>query len=381
MSGKLAGFWSYAHDDNRQTRGRILDLAEHLKDEYSLLTGNDLELFIDRDSVEWGDAWRSRIHDALDEATFFISIITPRYFTRQECRNEFLRFSGHAKSIGAPELVLPILYVEVDGLREDSEDEVVAAVAKTQYYPGLRLRFAGPNTEEYAADINQMARRLVRAAAEFSTSPTKLAEVTIPGSGIEDADDPDDEDDGLGFIDAIAQFEEALPQWQATIEAFPVAMGEISAASVAATERMERGDAEGKGFAYKVVVARELAEELEPPANRMLELGETYARQVVEIDPGVRAFIARSTEPDLDGNDAKTLATLVQSIRDLVTKSREAGTAFRTFQRTLAETRKRSRDLRPVLTKVDRSLQKVLDAQAVLDEWMRLADEGGPKSP
>src|SRR3712207_1805690 len=87
-----AAFWSYAHDDNKFDGDRVLRLAESLKQEYSLLTGGAFNIFVDRTSIAWGEEWRARIDAALTSTTFFIPIISPRYFQRAECRRELLDF-------------------------------------------------------------------------------------------------------------------------------------------------------------------------------------------------------------------------------------------------------------------------------------------------
>jgi hypothetical protein len=55
MVGVVAAFWSYTHVDNAADGSRILRLAERIKDEFALLTGEDLELFVDHESLKWGD--------------------------------------------------------------------------------------------------------------------------------------------------------------------------------------------------------------------------------------------------------------------------------------------------------------------------------------
>ena len=54
-SEAIAGFWSYTHDDNTLDDGGILELARLIKEEYSLLSGDPIDLFVDRDSIAWGD--------------------------------------------------------------------------------------------------------------------------------------------------------------------------------------------------------------------------------------------------------------------------------------------------------------------------------------
>src|SRR4051794_3545309 len=125
-AANAAAFWSYAHEDDDLDGGAILVLAERLASEFALITGEKLNLFVDRTGISWGEEWRVRIDNALVQTTFFIPVITPRYFTRDECRRELLAFHAQARSLEISELVLPILYVTVPGLDDDNPDEAVA---------------------------------------------------------------------------------------------------------------------------------------------------------------------------------------------------------------------------------------------------------------
>src|SRR5215208_356587 len=93
-------FWSYAHEDNELDGGNVVQLAQRLREEYSLITGGALSVFVDRTEIEWGDQWRRRIDESLAETTFFIPVVTPRYFSRPECRRELLTFVGKAEALG-----------------------------------------------------------------------------------------------------------------------------------------------------------------------------------------------------------------------------------------------------------------------------------------
>ena len=121
-----SGFWSYAHDDNKLDDGAILKLASLIMNEYDLLSGKPLKLFVDQESLSWGDEWRERLNESLTRTTFFIPIITPRYFTREECRRELMEFAAKAKGLGVEELILPILYVRPDNFTPENPDEAIA---------------------------------------------------------------------------------------------------------------------------------------------------------------------------------------------------------------------------------------------------------------
>jgi TIR domain len=109
----FVGFWSYVRDDDHADNGRITRLAERVRDEYAMLTGGPLEVFVDREAIEWGHEWQQRIDGALADTAFFVPVITPRYFASEACRAELLSFSGHAASLGVSELLMPLYYVEI----------------------------------------------------------------------------------------------------------------------------------------------------------------------------------------------------------------------------------------------------------------------------
>lgn len=79
------GFWSYVHADEEAEGGRIARLARDVRDQFQVLTSEPLELFLDRDPLSWGDAWRDKIDSNLASVAFFIPVLTPRYFMSPEC--------------------------------------------------------------------------------------------------------------------------------------------------------------------------------------------------------------------------------------------------------------------------------------------------------
>src|SRR6266511_2403370 len=106
-------FWSYAHRDDEAENGRIAGLARDVVAQYEMITGEMIELFLDTDSLEWGDEWRPKVDASLSSVAFFIPVLTPRYFQSVECRRELNFFARQATRLGVRELVMPILYVDV----------------------------------------------------------------------------------------------------------------------------------------------------------------------------------------------------------------------------------------------------------------------------
>ncbi len=373
-----SGFVSYVHQDNDKSGGKLLRLVDQIEDEFSLITGEDLALFIDRRSIEWGEEWRQRIESALQDTTFFIPIVTPKFFQSTECRSELMKFAGFARSMGAEELLLPIIFVGVDDLNEDSPDEAKALIARTHYVNWSQLRLVDDKSAEYQQAVNDLATRLATVSAAYA----EKAAVTPagPGPGAEDAD-VDWDDTEPGFIDHMVQVQEVMPRWQANLEAFPEPMTEIGVIAREAGTKMQEGDAQGKTFGYRVLVARETAEKMDAPASQLQRTGEEYASNLLAIDPGTRAAISLANMPQFQESETDPAREMFRSLLKMIATSRRVGATIEELIGNLAMPAKQYKDLRPPLKKMRAGLRSFLDGQAVYDEWERLIHDSPVYSP
>jgi hypothetical protein len=364
------GFWSYARADDEAEAGRITRLANLLASEYVMLTGEDLTIFVDRDDIAWGDEWRSRIDEALEGTTFFVPIVTPRYFKSAECRKELFTFDMHAESRGVRELLLPLLYVDVPDLSPESDDEAMALVARMQYERWTALRLAAEDSAEYRKGVNKLARRLVEISEEIGN---RLPSLTVDSAG-KVVDDIVEEEPGL--IDVMAEAENALPHWTSTLERLALFVKQLGELMQDAVQQIERSDARGKGFAGRLLAARALAARLQPLASKVLEVGTEYGSDLVKVDSGVITLIRQLGEmkDTLPEDQRRDACELFDALRELAGESRDTTHELAELLGSARNVAQLSRDLRPPLRDIDSGLRRVLDGQAVIDEWERLID-------
>lgn len=270
----IAGFWSYSHDDNERDGHALLRLAGHIQDEFALVTGETLTLFIDRNEVSWGDEWRRRIDATLAETTFFIPILTPLYFKRQECRRELLSFAGQAQSLGATELVMPILYVDVPDLTEDSSDEARALVARMQRVDWRELRLCPEISAEYRRAVHSLARRLAEISSRY--------EQTDNQSNVAHSGDADEEE---GLLDLLGVIEENLPAWQEILDDSDSIFGQLDAIGNSYKERLKRTDNIRGNAGPRLAILRQFAGDLEPLLRRLVQDAKSYSAACIELDP------------------------------------------------------------------------------------------------
>jgi hypothetical protein len=157
----VRAFCSYVHKDNENFGTAVEHLVEDIRALHEAETGRTLQIFFDRTDIGWGQDFRNAISDSVENATFFIPIITARYFQSEYCRDELLSFYGKCRSLGVTELILPIILAGGSQLRRDSDDELVRIVARIQYIDWSHIWPAGRDSPAWRIGVMQLVRRLV----------------------------------------------------------------------------------------------------------------------------------------------------------------------------------------------------------------------------
>ena len=348
MTDEAVGFWSYAHQDDEADGGGILRLATRLGEEYSLLTGDELTLFVDR-SIKWGDFWRQRIDGALAETTFFLPIVTPRFFRRDECRKELLEFAGQTQSLGVQEFLLPILYADVQDLREDSPDPALALVASTQHFDWRAVRLAGADSAEYRGALNQLATRLVEIAR--TVSARQLSVERSPAA----------EPKTLDLLQLVAA---RWPTLVNLIDEDRITEAQYRAIWDAQHARLARLTRSGRRGARPVVIA-ELARQLMPLAERHHEMTQEYAALAVELDSAVVSLFRQAATSD----DAMELIGDLRIDIEDINQRIDISQGVPDF---LISYAKESRYMQQLRDTFDRGDRYVDEGNAILGRWREL---------
>lgn len=373
----LLSFWSYVHADDEVDHGRVVQLGKDIVDNYQALTTESLELFLDRDDLHWGDEWRAKVDESLSNVAFFIPVITPRYFTRVECRRELKFFADRTRKLNIRALILPLLYIDVPALDEDDpDDDLVALVKEIQYERWTDLRFAERSSEQYRRAVDKLARELVQRVAAVERVDI-VAEVTASAS-----DDGDGEDDGEdpGFLEKMALLEEAMPRWVETLTSIGEEIERIGSIVQDAAQDMSRTDKEGKGFAARLTIARRVANEMSGPVEEIERLGKSYAVDLADIDDGMRDLLqlgGREAIDDETGESRQGFCSFMEVLRQLAEESDEGLGGIEGMVDASRPLDRMSKDMRPVLRRMRASLTALSEARTIIRSWVELGDSLG----
>ncbi|WP_425864780.1 toll/interleukin-1 receptor domain-containing protein [Arthrobacter sp. TWP1-1] len=379
-------FLSYAHADNEREGGRITHLADLIRSEFEFLTGETIEIFVDSAEIQWGQDFRARLDEAMQSTTFFIPVLTPTYFLREECRKEMVQFVSSATSLGLQELLLSIRYAPVLELCEGSSDELKDIAARMQFEPWDDVRLLDEASSQYRTRVNKLATRLVQLTRDLEARPVSLASGVrsikpgpvdskiIPGAIISVSDSQPDsgeeDEDAPGFLELMADFQPATEEWIQTLSSFEAAMNDFSGHFSEVSVKMSEANKKPNPFAAKIVLARKLASDVALPLEVMEKMSKEFSTGLLRIDPIIRVVLEKSKVEE----DETVKLEAVSGIQGLVVSSREAMASIAGAADSAKANSGMSRDLRPILRRFETALRNVVDGQDIIEGWVPLID-------
>jgi TIR domain len=156
---EVFGFFSYSRDDDRGSDGRLSNLRKAIQGELSAQLGRterNFGLFQDQEAIALDKMWETEIAKAIDQAVFFIPIVTPRAVGSPHCKFEFESFLARERALYRDDLVFPILYLPVLELEDERsrDDPVLSIIRKRQYVDWRTFRHLPGSVPEVSQSID-----------------------------------------------------------------------------------------------------------------------------------------------------------------------------------------------------------------------------------
>ena len=168
FSDDLVGFFSYSREDDEGFDDALSNFRKAIQRDLSAQLGRKKENFRiwqDRYAIPHGAPWRKEIADAIDQAVFFIPIVTPRAVESPFCAYEFETFLAREKQLGRGDLIFPILYIPVPELDDGSwkEHPVLKIVKERQYLDWCDYRPRKLSDDEIQTKLIHFCRNIASA--------------------------------------------------------------------------------------------------------------------------------------------------------------------------------------------------------------------------
>ena len=164
MVDKPDAFLSYTRFDDR--RRKISEFRTWLSDAVEEVSGHSFDIFQDIEGIGLGKKWQDVLDEMLDQARFFIPILTPKFFNSGPCRDELTKFLELERKSGRQDLVLPIYWIDCPVLEEGylkAKDELAQAIDERQRWDWRRLRLEPFDSKEVQRDLLALGSEIERA--------------------------------------------------------------------------------------------------------------------------------------------------------------------------------------------------------------------------
>lgn len=352
-------FVSYAHADNQLFDDAVKSLTEDLKGFYLAKTGNSLSVFFDRESIGWGEDWRSQIDGELKNAAIFMPVITMQYFNRPACRDELNAFNQSAKKLGAQYLILPVVISGADAIRPDHPIPEVAAIEALQFRNLEEAFLAGRGTPEWRRALSSLTDELISliARAELA-APEPSSEPTSDSSG----GVLDDDDD---FLTRMAELEELTPALTQEVEQV---LSDLNVWTQAVTESSTQINP-GLTVQQMRVASIAFADQLKRPSENLHDSGVKLAETVEKADAVMSSIQLHISQMPSQGerDSLRSLVLGVQGPEDL----REVVDNMAGILDSMVSVEVMSAPLRKSLKPARIGITKIQDAVRAVDRWGR----------
>jgi len=169
---------------------------------------------------------------------------------------------------------------------------------------------------------------------EVGASSAEALADAVSRSAQQDDTDPQ-EDDAAGFIDVLAEGEESIQQFGPVLESATAAINEIGGMLREVAGRIQESDANRGGFAGRLKIANELANNLGGPAGELEDAIASLAAHVEKTDLALTYIFDQLAQ---DPSELGQSREVMQSIIDLATAaegSMEGTAAMTQFARQL----------------------------------------------
>jgi cobaltochelatase CobT len=167
-------FLSYTRFDDRRERGKISQFRQELADEVQAVTAEPFDIFQDVDVIGLGEHWPGKLDEMLDQARFFVPILTPLYFKSKPCRGELEKFAQLERKAGRDDLILPI-YWRACPVLEDKElrtaDPLATLIDGRHRWDWRDLRHHSFRTRKVKLELEALAKRIDDARRRVAAGP------------------------------------------------------------------------------------------------------------------------------------------------------------------------------------------------------------------
>lgn len=354
-------FLSYAHRDDELSHGAITMLRERIQEEYTILTGDEANIFQDTKDIEWGADWKSVIEENLGAAKFFIPILSPTYLRSPYCLGELKRAASMFQELGLEDGICPIEFVDIARTLELMHDDQIATLLsdRQRCFSWKEHRNEDPDSFSYRSAVHEIVEALIAKESKLAADNNARVEWSSPDAGASDYDDVEP----LERIAAIENDSEKV------IESINNVAAVINTVSNIFTE--ENNVQQNMTPQNALALAGRIAGRLDEGGDALIAACAEYDKAIVRLDGDMEAYVElASIFPSATSDGAhQQIADLYEEIAGLNQKVEEPFAQVESMRDALRQLQRVARVLRKPCRKIDSALDVFASSKSIFKSW------------
>jgi hypothetical protein len=243
-------------------------------------------------------------------------------------------------------------------------------------------------TETGLVEARDALIQAIRASVEHGGSPVTATRVWLglhdhpPAIAEIEVPQEPEEDEGPGFLDMVAEAEDAMPLLAQVVEELGALFEELPTLTNTSVAEMEASDARGGGAGGRLLIAQKFAKDLEEPTARMEQLAADFLSQLERIDPGISHLISE-VEEDPSLREDEDARKFIDSITQMADAAEQGLGEIGTLASAVGNLGRISNRLRPVSRRMSTALRRIAGSRTTMQEWgrrLRAVDEGSEEA-
>lgn len=190
----------------------------------------------------------------------------------------------------------------------------------------------------------------------------------------------EEQDEGLGFLDMLAEAEEAIPLLARVAEELTTVFEELPAYTDEAMREMAASDARGGGAGGRLRVAQKLAGRLEEPATDLEQLAADFVGELQRMAPRISylgGLIEENPSILAENEGARQFA---DAIMQMAQAAEQSLAQVATLADVVQDLGKISTRLRPVTRRMSSAIRQISGSSHTIEEWGQRLREVDPNT-
>lgn len=237
-------------------------------------------------------------------------------------------------------------------------------------------------TETGLVEARDALQRAIRVGIERGPRPVTATRVWFESSGhtlaVLETGEPEEQEEEPGFLDMLAEVEEAIPLLARVSEEITTVFEGLPALTDEAMAEMATSDARGGGAGGRLRVAQELAGRLEEPATSLEHLAADFVGQLERMAPSIAYQIGVIEEDPIVLSRDERAEQFAEAIRQLAQAANEGLAQVGMLADVVQNLGKVSTRLRPVTRRMSTALRRISDSSRTIQDWAKRLNKVRP---